>query len=127
MLRIAAVCILIVQLFCTCGREELEAYDSNFTGTWRNKIPQYSSPGNPVTNYMRIDGENSELRMRCDVNNHCYEKVEGKVLINRHRNQIMFSNPSSGQKMRFQINEFPMQQPNGRWECTIENVVMIRD
>lgn len=113
--------------FFSCGKEDLIEYDANFNGIWRNRDTLHGASNEVVDCYLHFGGNSDTIEMLCDEFGTCWQVGYGGALINKDRNAILISSPGGGRKREFIINSFPAQQTSGEWQCTIENVVLVRD
>jgi len=127
MYKLAFPFLICSVILFSCGKEDLNEYDMNFNGVWRNRDTLHGASNEIVDCYMHIGGNSDTIEMLCDEFGTCWQVGYGGAQINKDRNAILISSPGGERKREFNINRFPYQHTDGRWYCAIENVMMIRD
>lgn len=115
---------------CAC-RKDLESYDANYKGEWHSRDPMTSqSSGKDVEIYLLVNGDQSEYGFMCEINCTacpCDLLTSGKIKINSKNKKIIVGSGNNKRRVRLTINESPHLNAQGKWECKLNDIVMIKD
>lgn len=133
MYRIFTLLILLSVLFSACNKDYAGSIDANYEGEWHSLDTFTTANGIQADIYFLIaPDKKSKYGFVCDVSPNCSPcecqlLTEGKAKINRSQTRLYIGSGNGNKKVKLEINESPHLNSNGKWECTIDNHVMIRN
>lgn len=126
-IKILFVCSIFFA--ASCKKEYIGSYDENYIGEWHSRDTLTPSSGLPSEIYFIIDGKNSEYGFLCQLacgSCPCQLLTSGNATINKKHSKLYIGKGFGNKRVSLDINAAPHLNSSGKWECTIEDVVMIK-
>ncbi len=114
--------LMLFGLSFSCQVQDIERYNSDFSGEWRTD-PFYSpSAGDTVRNYFTVDGRDSGFGIGCNLDCSfcdCLSFFVGRIRFNTSNNSIQIGGTVN---QILQVKEEPFINEQGIWELKLEEL-----
>lgn len=124
------VTVAMLMLVAACSKESLVDFDPNFIGTWHTQDSFGTPSGQYTENYMSIEGEEGSYGWLCSTECNgcnCDALESGKIWISKDGVTMNIGGMHKRKRPTLTINVFPHQNTQGKWECTLDGFVMVRE
>lgn len=126
-MKLAFLLAISAGFLLTSCKEDLEVYNPDFKGTWLTDTMIEQSSGAAVQNYMLIDGSNSAYGYLCETTCtacNCTYLVTGQARINNKHSKLWIGDLDNMSPLK--INQEPFLDSDGKWKCSVEGLLFIR-
>ena len=121
--------LFFILSFCSCKKEFLGSVDPNYIGEWHSENTFTLANGKITEIYFIINDSESEYGYLCDTACtacECQLLTSGKATINKKKTKMYIGSGNGKKKVSLKINEAPHLNSNEKWECKLEDQVMIK-
>ncbi len=108
----------------------MEDFDEHYKGEWHSADQFTPNSGVKSEIYFIINGKNSEYGFMCQVSCKacsCQLLTKGKAVINSKHTKMTIGSGNGMKKIKLDINEAPHLNAAKKWECKVNNVVMLKN